>query len=155
MEMIIAVAIFGGLSIISVQALWDTLSTRAKQYSIESSTSTLRPILSVLENSITAASQVNVVSATELRIVGATCRTIKLVGSAIVQQVSSVSPPCTAPTSGTFETLTPPNYQVSAFTLSPIGSPDLINIYIKGQYADSLGIHPFEAVTSASSRVAL
>lgn len=155
MEMIIAVAIFGGLSVISVQALWDTLSTRAKQYSIESATATLRPMLSILENSITAASQSSVLSATELQIVGTTCRTIKLVGTAIVQQVSTVAPPCTAPTSGTFETLTPSGYEVSSFTLSPTGSPDLINIYIKGQYKDSLGVHPFEATTSASARVAL
>lgn len=158
LELIVAVAIFGALSLVSVQVLWDTLTTRSKQYGIENTTSAVRPILATLEQAIISASSSSLISATEIQITGTTCRTIKLSGNAIVQEVTSASP-CTAPTSGVFTSLTPLNYTVTEFLLTPSPypntNPKVVTITIGGIYKDGLGSHIFFATTSAAPRVSL
>lgn len=158
LELIVAAGIFGVLSLVSVQMLWDTLTSRSKQYSMENSTSAIRPILSTLEQAILSASSSSLISASEIQITGAPCRTIKLSGSAIVEQMN-VAVPCTAPTSGTFSPLTPPNYTISTFLLTPSPYPNMnpkvVTITVGGVYKDGLGSHTFFATTSAAPRVSL
>ncbi len=159
LELLIGMAIFGALSLVSVQMLWDTLSARSKQYSIENSTSSVRPILATLEQAIASASTSSIISATEIQITGTTCRTIKLNGSKIVQEVA-VTSPCAAPTiSVSSPSLTPENFNVTTFLLAPSPypntNPNIVTITIGGTYSDGLGSHTFYATTSAAPRVSL
>ncbi len=155
-ELLVAIAIFGALSLASVQTLWDTLTTRSKQYSIENSASAIRPIIATLLQAITSASSVTVVSATQIQITGAPCRTIQLnVATNALEQAVNASDPCTPPASG-FVALTPPAVTITAFSLSPTGAtPKVVLIAVGGTYNDSLGSHAFEYNVSVSPRVSL
>ena len=145
-ELIVAVAIFGALSVVSVQTLWTTLSTRSKQYSIENSSSAIRPIVSTLSQAISEASTIQIPDATHIVITGTPDRTIRLNGMVLEQSISS----------GPYVSLTPVNVLVSTFVLSPVGSaPKVVAVTLGGTYADSLGSHAFSYNFSVTPRVAL
>lgn len=155
-ELIVAIGIFGALSLVSVKVLWDTLSTRSKQYSIENSTSAIRPVVATLTQSITSATSINVASASQIQITGSPCRTIQLNStSKSLEQVTTTGTPCTPGISG-FSSLTPSTVSITTFTLSPTGlQPKVILISIAGTYKDSLGSHTFTYNFSVSPRVSL
>jgi len=155
-ELIVAIGIFGALSLVSVQMLWDTLSTRSKQYSIENSTSAIRPVIATLSQAIVSATYINVFSATQIQITGSPCRTIQWNSTAKVLEGATVTgASCIPPTSG-FSSLTPSTVSITSFTLSPTGiQPKVILISIAGLYKDSLGSHTFTYNFSVSPRVAL
>lgn len=155
-ELIVAIAIFGALSLVSVQSLWDTLSTRSKQYSIENSASAIRPIVAILTQAITSATSINIQSATQIQITGTSCMTVQLNTSSKALEMASVTAAsCTPPSSG-FSALTPPTVTITAFTLSPVGAtPKVISIFIAGLFKDSIGSHAFQYNFSVSPRVAL
>lgn len=145
-ELIVAIGIFGALSLVSVQALWDTLSTRSKQYSIENSASVIRPVIATLTQAITSATYINVVSPTEIQITGSPNRTISLHGTTLEQSIDA----------GTPVPLTPASVSISALTMSPIGiRPKVVSITIVGTYKDSLGSHAFQYNFSVSPRVSI
>lgn len=157
LEVIIAVAIIAGLSIVSVQSLWDSISTRSKQYSLETSASVMRQTLSTMTQAIISSNQVSIdVSSTSIKITGSPCRTIQLnsVAHTIDQAVSAV-PSCTPPTSG-FSAMTPSNVTINSFTLNPTGSGvTTVTLTIAGVYKDSLGSHSFQYDTTVSQRTTL
>lgn len=152
-ELIVAIAIFGALSLVSVQTLWDTLTTRSKQYSIENSASAIRPIISALTRAIFSASSINIVNAGEIRITGSPlCTTIKLSGN-IVMLATDANATC-APSA--FIPLNALPVSITNFTLAPTGtSPKVVSVTIAGSYKDSIGSHDFTYNFSVSPRVAL
>lgn len=153
LELLVAMAIFGALSLVSVQSLWDTLSTRSKQYSIENSTSVIRPVIAAVTQQVISASSINIFSASEIRITGTTlCTTIKQNGTAIVLGTDAVA--TCAP--GTFTPLTAPPVSITTFSITPTGmSPKVVSVSITGLYKDSIGSHNFQYNFSVSPRVAL
>lgn len=155
-ELIVAIGIFGALSLVSVQALWDTLTTRSKQYSIENSASAIRPIVATLSQSIMSASSISVVSATQVQITGSPCRTIQWNSTnKSLEQATANGASCTPPTSG-FTALTSPPVSITTFTVTPVGAtPKVVSISIAGTYKDSLGSHAFQYNFSVSPRVSL
>lgn len=145
-ELIVAIGIFGALSLVSVQMLWDTLSTRGKQYSIENSASVIRPIIATLTQTITEASAIRIPDATHIEITGSHNRIIRLNGTTLEQSVDSAA----------YESLTPPNVSFTSFAFSPVGlNPKVIQITIGGVYSDSLGSHDFQYNFSVSPRVSI
>jgi len=153
-ELIVAIGIFGALSLVSVQVLWDTLSTRSKQYSIENSASVIRPIVATLSQAIVSATYINVVSSTQIQITGLPCRTIQLNSTTkALEQATATGASCTPPTSG-FTPLTPPAISITSLSFAPTGvQPKAVSISIAGTYKDSLGSHAFQYNFSVSPRV--
>jgi prepilin-type N-terminal cleavage/methylation domain-containing protein len=153
-ELIVAIGIFGALSLVSVQMLWDTISSRSKQNSIENVSSTIRPILATLAQAIESASQISI-TGSQIKITGFPCRTIDLYDYRIWQSIDS-SPTCNPPASGT-DPLTPlpPTFSVSEFTLTTPSTLNVINITIGVTYKDSLGSHTLYATTSAVKRATI
>jgi len=145
-ELIIAMAVFGALSLVSVQMLWDTLSSRSKQYSIENSASAIRPIITTLSRAISEASYIVIPDATHIEITGNPNRTIRLNGTMLEESVDA----------GAYVSLTPQNISIGTVTIAPTGvQPKNISIFISGIYKDSLGAHTFQYTFSVSPRVAL
>ena len=156
LELIIAIAIIGSLSVVSLQSLWDTLSSRSKQYSLENSSSALRNVINTLTEAIVTGNQVNVVSSSVIKITGTTCRTIQYDNStkSLVQATSDV-PTCTPPTTG-FVPLTPVNITITSFTFAPVGPfPNFVTIVITGFTQDSLGKHDFNYTTTVTPRITI
>jgi len=155
-ELIVAIGIFGALSLVSVQALWDTLTSRSKQYSIENSTSAIRPIVATLSQAIVSATYINVVSTTQIQITGLPCRTIQLNSTTkALEQATVTGASCTPPTGG-FTPLTPSTVSITSLSFSPIGvQPKIVSISIVGTYKDSLGSHAFQYDFSVSPRVGI
>ena len=153
-ELIVAMAIFGALSLVSVQTLWDTVTTRSKQYSIETSTAAVRPILSTISQGVESSTAVTA-SGSQIQITGSVCTTIKWCAPSIVQYVSAdttcVNITCNPLTSGATY-LTPTGLTIASFSATMTGSPANVTVSIGTNYKDSLGQHVFYATTSATRR---
>ncbi len=155
-ELLIAAAIIGSISILSVQSLWDVVSTRSKQYSLETSSDSVRLILNTISLAIQSGATINIPSSTVLQITGTPCRTLRY-NSATFALEQAVTPgaSCTPPTTG-YSALTPANIKISSFSLSPTGPfPKFVSINIAGTYKDSLGSHTFSYTTTVTPRVSI
>jgi prepilin-type N-terminal cleavage/methylation domain-containing protein len=151
-ELVVATAIFGAVSLISVQMLWNTLSSRSKQYSIENSSSVMRPVLSTITQAIESATRINV-SGSQIRIWGSPCRTIEWSGGMIKQSIVD-TPLCDPPLDATTSiTPGPPDFTVDIFDITQTSSPTIINIKVRVTYQDKLGSHVVDMTTSAVQRV--
>lgn len=155
-ELLVAMVIFSALSLVSVQILWNTVTTRSKQYSIENSAAAIRPIEATLTQSILSASGVNVASVTQIQITGSVCRTIQWnATNKSLEEATDTSASCVPPTTG-FTPLTVTPVSITVFTISPTGtSPKVVTFSITGLYKDSLGSHAFQYNFSVAPRVAL
>lgn len=153
-ELLIATAILGGLAVVGTQLLWDTITTRAKQSSLEGAQDNFRLVASTLTRAIQSAKSVNVSNATTIEIRGEPCRTVRLTGITIEQAIDSSSS-CLPPTSG-FVPLTKTEMNIQSLDFSPIGSlPKTVTIKIGGIYKDGLGEHPLNFQTTVAPRITL
>lgn len=165
-ELLVATAILAGVSLVSVQLLWDTLSTRSKQYSIEGSTDNVRLLVSDLTKAIQGAKSVTIIDSWTIQIVGSPpnpCQTVILNDNQQMVRAIDSNHPCSPPlpSTGSFSPMSPEaiiitNKQSSLPFFSPIGNfSNFITIKIKGVYQDSLGEHPFDYQTTVTPRVTI
>lgn len=155
-ELLVATAILGSISIVGVQLLWDTLSTRSKQYSIEGSSDNFRLVITNVTKAIQSAKSVSIPNSSTIEITGTPCRTIKLnADNQAIEQAIDDSPSCMPPDSG-FLPITKEEIDVQTIDFSPIGDlVEVVTIKFEGTYKDSLGEHPIYFNTSAAPRVTL
>lgn len=155
-ELLISIAILSGLAVVSTRLLWDTVSTRAKQYSIEQSSENFRLIISTVSNSIRSATTVEVPNAQTIEITGEPCRTFRYDATTqVLEQAIDSSPTCVPPTSG-FESMIQEQIALSSFSFSPVETrPQSVIIETEGTYTDSLGSHPFSYSTTVTPRTTL
>lgn len=161
-ELLVAATILSGLSLVGVQLLWDTLSTRSKQVSIEASSDNLRFLINTLTKSIQNADRVEVVDSATLKIKGDPCRTIKFdsENSLAKQAINEIVPPeeeCQPPEeTATFQSITKKTIKINHLGFfSESDPPRVINIKIEGYYQDNLGDHPIYYETAVAPRVTL
>ena len=162
-ELLVAVAIFAGISLVGVQLLWDTLTTRSKQYAIEGSSDNVRLLVSTLTRSIQSAKNVNVLDAWTVQITGNPCRTILLDNNEKIVEAIDANDPCSPPAAGsgsfnpvTKEEILIKNKQTNLPLFSPVGSfSKVITIEMNGIYKDSLGEHPFNFKTTITPRITI
>jgi prepilin-type N-terminal cleavage/methylation domain-containing protein len=152
-ELLVTVAIIGIISIISVQMLYDSVSIRAKQQSIEEANDSFRTVSSYIANSVVEAQNVHIPNPNEIRITGSqTCQTIKL-GDNNNILISQSEAPCTPPETG-FTGLTGENMRIDELVFSPEGgSVRIVTLYIKGDLKKSLDTFPFEYETTVTLRI--
>lgn len=166
-ELLVAIVIFAGVSMVGVQLLWDTLSTRSKQTSIESSSDNFRLFVSTLTKAVQSARSVKVDPAdlskieitAKIDVTGEPCRTIKLntTDQTIVQATDNTLPFCQPPDdSASFSPLTKPEIKIQQLEFSsPGNSVQVVTIKIKGVYEDNLGDHPLDFQTTIMPRITL
>jgi prepilin-type N-terminal cleavage/methylation domain-containing protein len=163
-ELLIAIAVFGIISVISVQGLYDIVSFRAKQQTIEDSSDSLRIITRQISKSVTEADRITIENTgttlkTENEI---ECHTFTYESGNILHKISkSIEPteddpgtPCTPPTPGLTDAITSDDYtNIDNFSLSPVGSNvQVVTLEITGQYTNSLGDHPINYSTTITRR---
>lgn len=158
-----AVAIFGGLSILGTQLLWDTLTSRARQTSNEDASDNVRLAVSTLTKAVQSAKSVSVPNPSTLQITGEPCRTVRLNSTdhSIEEAIDSTSPICTPPSSG-FARITKGGVVIQTYDgslpleFSPVGSSlQSVTIKVKGIYKDNFGENPINFETTVVPRVAL
>lgn len=157
-ELLVATAILGIISVIGVELLWDTLTTSSKQNSIEVSSENLRTFIDNFTNDIQQAKSISVPDKYTIEITGDTCRTIK--HNAIqkwIEEAHDQSVPCVPPDSTAFFTkVTQEGVVIDKFEISPTGLlPGTVFFQIEGAYKDSLGEHPIKFRSSVTPRVTL
>ena len=155
-ELLVAIGIIGIISVISTQLLWNTVTTRAKQESIEVSSENFRTFIKYLTNSIQEAGSINIPNSSTIEIKGKICRTIHLKADKI-EEAQSFAANCLPPdTSASYLRVTPVGVELDTYTFSPTGlNPDSVTITIIGIYRDSLGEHPINFVTSVTPRITI
>ncbi|MDP3955471.1 MAG: prepilin-type N-terminal cleavage/methylation domain-containing protein, partial [bacterium] len=77
-ELLVAVTIMGAISAVSVKLLYDTVSVRSKQYSIENSADSVRLILSTMSSTIQSGQNITFPSANSIKIMGYTDKTTNI-----------------------------------------------------------------------------
>ena len=153
-ELLVAVAIVGIISIISVQSLYDAVSIRSKQYSIEDTSDNFRSMIKLITKEVMGGKNISIINSGEIKIKGdVSCVTITYVsGSGSVLYSRSTDTLCIPPTLN----ISGRNIQISDFSLSPVSDlPRVVSLYIKGVYKNSLGDHPFEYQTTITPRVSI
>lgn len=164
-ELLVATAILGSISLVGVQFLWDTLTTRSKQYSIEGSADNFRLLVSTLTKAIQSAKSVSVPESSKIEIksnievTDEPCRTIRLnsTDGVIEQAIDDSLPTCTPPDdSQPFRPLTKEEINIQSLEFSPLGdSLQVVTIKIEGTYKDNLGEHPISFNTTVAPRTTL
>ncbi len=161
-ELLVAIAIVGIISVISVQSLYDSISFRSKQYSIEDSSDNYRSLVKLITGSVLEAQSISILSSSEMEIIGeGICRTIVYDGTASVRYgqatgASCIPPDCSAPDYLGCAPLNGNGVLISNFSLSPIGtSPGIVTLELEGISKNSLGEHPFKYQTTITPRVSI
>ncbi|MDP3998941.1 MAG: prepilin-type N-terminal cleavage/methylation domain-containing protein [bacterium] len=155
-EVLVAIAILAGLSFVSTQLLWDTVTTRSKQVSIEGSSDNLRFFTQTLTKSIQSAKSVSIPDTSTIKVTAQPCRTLRFNSSLqTIEQAVDDSASCVPPTAG-FQTLTKDQITVTFFEVSPVGDfPQAVTIKLQGTFKDGLGEHPIDFITTVSPRMNL
>jgi len=156
-ELLVAIGIIGILSVISTQLLWNTVTTRAKQGSVEVSSENFRTFIKNLTNYIQEANYVNIPDDTTpiaslIVIKGEVCRIIKYnsVDKDIVEAVDNITT-CN-PTE--FHPIIEAGIIIDKFEFTMTeGSPSTVTMTISGVYKDSLGDHPINFVSTMTPRI--
>ena len=152
-ELLVSVAIIGIISMISIQMLYDGVTLRSKQYSLETSSESVRVFLKQISKAIVESKDVEVPTSDKILITGENiCQTFSYdgVGKKILySKVESVE--CAEIGS---QPIMDPEIEIIDLSFSPIGdSLSVVNIEIEGVYKDSLGEHPINYKTSVSPRM--
>lgn len=150
-ELLIATAIMGIISLSSVRLLWGTLATRAKQHSIETSSDSSRFLISTITEAIQSSQSIGVSSpfSSSITIKGTPCRIIRLNGN-IIEQAIDDNVACNPVT---FKPMNQPEISLQNLKFSPQGTPPkAIKIEMSGVYKDSVTDHPFNYSTTVSVR---
>lgn len=152
-ELLIAVTILGGLSVMGVRLVYDGLSYRSKQRGIEESSETVRALMSKITAPIQTATTIIIPSSTQLTVNGYTssggtyCTSIRLNGTAV--EATSAATGCN---SG-YIALHSSSIEINSLLFaSDSGHLGVVNASISGQYKDSLGTHQFYDHTTVISR---
>lgn len=161
-ELLIAIAVFAIISIISVQGLYDIVSIRAKQQTIEDSSDSLRTIARLISKSVTEADRVAIEnSGTLLKTENNyECHTFQYSSGLILHKISkSTEPtetdpgtPCTPPTPAITDTITTEDLSIDSFTVTSIDGNKAISLSITGSHTNSLGDHPIKYSTTIARR---
>ncbi len=154
-ELLVAIAIIGIISVISVQGLYDIVSIRAKQQTIEDSSDSFRVISRLITKSVIEAERVSIPNSQEIRLVSdASCQTIKYNGTSSILYAKVSDPTCTPPILTEDDAITSGDFVITSFSLSPTGnSVDIILLEMTGHYKNSLGDHPIKYTTTISKRI--
>jgi len=154
-ELLIAMVVIGVISAVSTQILFDTLTVKSKQNSLEQSTDASYVIIEQIVSSLKTAKSVNIPNANLIEIQGdALCVNYRynLVNLSI-ERAQDVNPPCSP---DLYLTLTRQDTKITNFNFSPPGFlPENVSILIEGESQNSLGVHPFKYQTSVVPRVSL
>ncbi|MGD8744389.1 MAG: prepilin-type N-terminal cleavage/methylation domain-containing protein [Candidatus Woesebacteria bacterium] len=165
-ELLVAVAILGIVSVISVQGLWDIVTSRNKQYQLENSSDLFRSFLSSVSRDLVESSEVKVISTSDLRVKGAkSCRVIRhnstdnsieeFVDTTDGCELDCVDDPVCLSSKGGFRKVSNESYDITKLEFSPVVDfPDSIGISIEGTFEDNLGSHNIDYTTSVSPRTA-
>lgn len=152
-EVLVSAGILALTAGILMGSLYTILSVRSKQQSIESSTSSVRVVLTTIANAIETAATSPTVSGNSVSIKGTPCRTIRLT-SGVLEQATLDDPNCTLPLTSGFAALSPPGVTIATF--NPVKNPDAsISISLAGTIKDSFGSHDFNFQTTVTPRVTL
>lgn len=157
-EVLVAATIFGGLSILGTQLLWDTLTSRARQTSNEDASDNVRLTVSTITKAIQSAKSISVPDLVTLQITGEPCRTVwfNSTDKSIEEATDATSPSCTPPPSGGGTRITKEGVVIQNLEFSPPGnSLQSVTIKVEGNYKDNFGEHPINFETTVASRVAL
>jgi len=160
-ELLIAMAIFSSLSLVSVHLLWGTVSTRTKQSSIEEANDNLRLLVGNLTKEIQGAKSVSLDNCTldichTLKITGDICRTIWLDQTKHMIYEAKQSSPCVPPAPSGGDPMSKEQIYIDTVNFSPpvvSGQSKIISIYIHGEFKDNFGNHPIEYETTVTPRV--
>ena len=153
-ELLVAIAIIGIISIVGVRILYDVVSIRAKQQTIEDSSDSFRVLARLITKSVMESQSVSVPNSHELRIIGEDhCQTIRydpVTGSILHSKITN---PCTPPDAGLIK-LTSDDLVITNCNLSPTGvSVKVLSLELQGYYKNSLSNHPLVYKTTISSRL--
>lgn len=157
-ELLVATAIIGIISVIGVQLLWDTLTTFSKQNSIEASSENLRTFIDNFTNDIQEAKSISVPNSNTIEITGDICRTVKYNPTQKwIEEAYDRVVPCTPPdSSALFVKVTQEEILIDKFEILPVGLlPKTVFFQIEGFYRDSLGEHPIKFSSNITPRVTL
>lgn len=153
-ELLVAVAILGIISTISVQMLYDGVTLRAKQYSLETSSESIRTFVKQISTSIIGSKNISIsADHSKIYITGEeVCETYAFADQTI-KYSNMTGDTCTPPESVVPYLL---NEEITISDLSFFSEgdpPRVVNIYLEGVYKDSLGDHPIKYMTSVTPRI--
>ncbi len=153
-ELLVAVAIVGIISTVSIQMLYDAITIRSKQYSIETSSDNVRVFVRRVTKEIIESENVDVVDVGTINILsGGKCITYAFDEvNKNVLYAAAEGEICSDGISSVFDYAV----EITGFTFSPVGeSVAVVNIAVQGIYKDSLGEHVIDYKTSAVPRVTI
>ena len=155
-ELIIAVAIIGGVIAVSTQLLYRVVTSRSQQYTLEDSVETIRLVTRTITSAITTSDSLSIPNSHTLTITSQPCQTFRFNSTgSFIEHATDTSANCTPPNSG-FVTLTPDNLVVTSFDFSPVSTlPDVVNISLEGYYNHPFGQQPINISTTAVPRITL
>lgn len=136
-ELLVAIAIIGIIATISTQLLWDTVTSRSKQDSIEVSSENMRTFIDNLTNYIQEANSITIPDSSTIKIKGDICRTIqydsekKKISEGIITTAG-----CEAPDMADIE-ITQEGIDITKFEFSPTG-PHPSTVSLKIEYDDTM-----------------
>ena len=153
-ELLVAVAILGIISTISVQMLYDGVTLRAKQYSLETSSESIRMFVKQISTAIIGSENISISEDhSKIDITREDdCETYAFADQTI-KYSKTTGDTCTPPDS-VVPYLLNEEISISNLSFSSEGDPPrVVNIYLEGVYKDSLGDHPIKYMTSVTPRI--
>lgn len=157
-ELMIAIAVMGVISIIAVRGLYDVVLMRAKQQTVEDTADSFRTITRTITKAVIESQNVYVPNNSEIRITGEkACQTYKFDASQKAILFYEIFPgPCTPPDPATSAAanITGNDIEITSLIFSPVNSAsNVIVMQIEGVYKNSLGDHPIKYETTMTPRI--
>jgi prepilin-type N-terminal cleavage/methylation domain-containing protein len=155
-ELLVAIAIIGTISVVSVQLLYDIVSIRAKQQTIEDSSDSFRVVSRLITKSVIEARSIKISpSGDSIEAIGEnTCQTIAYDAATLSIRYKSLEGTSCATDLTENEAITSQDFVITSFSLSPTGTNvKVILLEMEGHYKNSLGDHPIRYSTTISKRI--
>lgn len=156
LELLVATTILSVISVVTTNILFETITTRSKQYSINSSNNEVRDFINEISKSIQEAYNIDIPNSNLILISGKECTAYKhnLVNSSI-ELATDTSSNCTPPTSG-FVQVSSTNFKVDNLTFSPISNQTRsISLNLKGIYKIANQSHDVNFSTTVFNRLSI
>jgi prepilin-type N-terminal cleavage/methylation domain-containing protein len=155
-EVLVAAAIIGVLSVVSIQLLFDTISVKSKQQTLETSSDNAYVVIEQIAKSVKEAKSINVTdSGAKIEIVGRlTCVNYRFnsVDNSVEKAVDSAS--VCIPTA--YSSISQSDFKITNLSFSPVGPlPSNISILLEGEVKGTMGEHPFSYQTNIYPRVGM
>ena len=154
-ELLVASAIMGLVGIVAVQLLYDSVSYRAKQRTIEDASEDLRQIARIITSAVVESQNISVVSPHEIRVVSSSsCHTFRYDSADnSVKLAKDPNYPCAPPDTGFYD-ITSADMVVTDFNVYPVGdSVSFVTIEIEGEYKNSVDSHSVRHTITATPRI--